>query len=67
VSRFWRELDEDRDLLDEERPLLDLLDEDPDLLDDERPLLDLPEERLLLDLDLEPWVAISPPGAVGAG
>jgi len=44
------------DLLDEERPLLDLLDEERRLpLDLER----LPPD---LDLVLDPWVAISPPG-----
>jgi hypothetical protein len=73
VSFFCRALLDERDLLDELPPLLDdrdLLPDDRDLLldaldlllDDLRPLLDLLEERLLLDLDLEPCVAISPPG-----
>jgi len=73
VSLFCRELLDERDLLDELLPLLDerdLLLDDRDLLDaldlpldDRRPLPDLlDEEPLLLDLDLEPWLAISPPG-----
>jgi hypothetical protein len=59
VSFFCRALLDERDLLEELLPLLDDLDL---LLDDLRPLLDLLEERLLLDLDLELWLAISPPG-----
>jgi hypothetical protein len=64
VSFFCRELLDERDLLDELLPLL----EDFDLLlDDRRPLpdlleADLLEDRVLLDLDLEPWLAMSPPG-----
>jgi len=46
VSRFCLELLDDLDLL----------------LDERRPLPDLLEERVLLDLDLELWLAISPPG-----
>jgi hypothetical protein len=63
VSFFCRELLE-RELLDE-RDLLDalpLLDDLDLLLEDRRPLPDLLEERVFLDLDLEPWLAISPPG-----
>jgi hypothetical protein len=59
VSFFCRELLDERDLLDELLPLLDDLDL---LLDERRPLPDLLEDRVLLDLDLEPWLAISPPG-----
>jgi hypothetical protein len=66
VSFFCRELldervlPDERDLLDE---LLPLLDERDLLLDVRRPLLDLLEERLLFDFDLEPWLAMSPPGS----
>jgi hypothetical protein len=66
VSFFCRALADERDRLDELLPLLDDLDL---LLDDPRPLLDLLdllEERLLVDLDLdlglELWAAMSPPG-----
>jgi len=56
-------LDERDLLLDDLDRLLDALDLLPDdlLLVDLRPLVDLLEERVLLDLDLEPWLAISPP------
>jgi hypothetical protein len=58
-------LDERDLLLDVRERLLDdfarLLEDFALLLDDPRPLLDLLEERLLLDLDLEPWLAMSPP------
>jgi hypothetical protein len=79
VSFFCRALVDERpllDLLDEERDLLDerdLFDAEFDLLEDERdlladePPLDLLEERPLLDLDLEPWLAISPPGGSQSG
>ena len=64
MSLFCLELLDERDLLDELLPLLDDLDL---LLDDRRPLpdlleADLLEERVLPDLDLELWLAISPPG-----
>jgi hypothetical protein len=72
LSRFWRALDDERDLpdelerdrLDELFPLLDRLDELfalLDRLDELFALLDLLVERLLLVLDLEPWLAISRP------
>jgi hypothetical protein len=70
VSLFCLELLDERDLLDA-RDLLDellpLLDDFDLLLDDRRPLpdlleVDLLEDRVLLDLDLEPWLAMSPPG-----
>jgi hypothetical protein len=75
LSLFCRALVDERDLLDEPLPLLEdferlldafeRLDELPPLPDD---LDRLEELRLLLDLDLgldlglEPWLAISPPG-----
>jgi hypothetical protein len=67
VSFFCLELLDDRDfdeLFDErDFELLPLLDDLDLLLEDRRPLPDLFEERVLLDLDLELWVAISPPGS----
>jgi hypothetical protein len=63
VSFFCRELADERERLDE-LPLLDdrdlLLDDRDLLLDARRPLPDLLEEPLLLDFDLEPWLAMCP-------